>query len=156
MPSALGVASLNPFFETPCSQRGVFQPLQNMGYSTTVSIIAAFVVSGLMHDYAWAVLFVSTSHDYDAKGACVGQCWYPLVGKQTAFFLWCGLVMLLEKSVGKLRPVQWIAHNLPTVVVSTLVVQSVLPFAHWFCGDWIVGRYFHDFSVGLFKITYTA
>jgi hypothetical protein len=127
-----------------------------MGYSTTVAILAAFVVSGLMHDYAWAVLFVSTSHDYDAKGTCVGRCWYPLFGKQTVFFLWCGLVMLLEKSVGKLRPVQWIVHNLPTVVVSTLVVQSVLPFAHWFCGDWIVGQYFHDFSVGLFKITYTV
>ena len=127
-----------------------------MGYSTKVAVLAAFVASGLLHDYSWAVLFASFPHDYDETGACVGRCWYPLIGKQTAFFLWCGIVMLLEKSAGKLRPVQWMAQNLPTIVVSTLVVQSVLPFAHWYCGDWIVGHYFHDFSVGLLKISYTV
>ena len=63
--------------------------------------------------------------------------------------------MLLEKPVSKLFPVQWMARNLPTVVISTLVVMTVLPIAHWFCGDWIVGHYFHDFSLALFKITFT-
>ena len=101
-------------------------------------------------------MFVSTSHDYDAAtGLCVGRCWYPVVGKQTLFFLWCGVIMALEKPVGNLPLVRWMAGNLPTVVISTLVVLTVLPICHWYCGDWIVGQFFHDYSVGLFKITYT-
>lgn len=62
--------------------------------------------------------------------------------------------MLLDKPIGKLAPVQWMARNLPTVVVSTLVVLTVLPVAHWFSGDWIVGQYFRDSSRGLFHIVY--
>ena len=125
-----------------------------MGYPVAVAIFAAFLASGLLHDYAWAILFLQTSHNYDGSGTCVHRCWYPVVGKQTAFFLWCGLIMVLEKSVGKLRAAKWMSDHLPTVVLSKLVILPVLPFAHWYCGDWIVGEYFHDFSVGLFKITY--
>lgn len=126
-----------------------------MGYPPYVATLAAFIASGLLHDLTWAFLFVPTSNQRDENGNCIeGNCWYPIVGKQTAFFLWCGITMLLEKPIGKLAPVQWMSKNLPLPIVSTLVVCTALPFAHWYPGDWIVGRYFHDYSMGLFVIKY--
>jgi hypothetical protein len=130
--------------------------MKNMGFSTYSAVLAAFLASGLLHDYAWAILFIPTSHDYDSSGECIGRCWYPLPGKQTIFFLWCGVTMLAEKHISELGLVKWISCNLPTFIVSTLVIMTVLPIAHWYVGDWIVGEYFHDFSLGLFKITLKA
>jgi hypothetical protein len=76
--------------------------------------------------------------------------------KDTAFFMWCGLTMILSEPIGCLPPVQWMAKNLPRAVISTLVVMTALPFAHWFAGDWIVGGYFRQFSMGTFKIVYRS
>ena len=142
-------------------QRGVYKPAKKLGYSTNIASMATFIGSGLLHDLTWAVMFRSTKHDYDENGNCVvGRCWYPPnIGKQTAFFLWCGVTVMLEKPMGKLLApaVQWImARNifLPTVVISTLVVITALPFAHWYAGDWIVGQYFHNLSLGLFRVVY--
>mmetsp|Transcript_28540 Transcript_28540/g.47239 ORF Transcript_28540/g.47239 Transcript_28540/m.47239 type:complete len:419 (-) Transcript_28540:47-1303(-) len=135
-------------------KRAAFQPVKKAGYSTSIAILATFAGSGVLHEYAWAIMFSSTTHDYDENGNCVGFCWYPLIGKQMVFFAWCGTTMLLERPVAKLPSVQWMSKNLPTVVISTLVVATVLPFAHWYPGDWIVSQYWHDYSVGLFKIGY--
>jgi hypothetical protein len=127
-----------------------------MGYPTSVAILSAFLGSGVLHEYAWAIMFKSTKHDYDETGNCVGLCWYPLIGKQLVFFLWCCLTMLLEKPLRRLPPVQWMSKNLPTFIISTLVVCTVLPFAHWYPGDWIVSKYWHDYAVGLVTIKYHA
>jgi hypothetical protein len=120
------------------------------------AILAAFLASGLLHDYTWAVLFTPPRAAYNEEGKCIGFCWYPLIGKQSAFFLYCGLTMLLEKPAGKLPVIKWAAKNLPTVTVSTFVVLTALPIAHWYPGDWIVGQYWHDYSIGIFKIVYSS
>jgi hypothetical protein len=68
--------------------------------------------------------------------------------------MWCGLTMILSEPIGRLPPVQWMAKNLPRVVISTLVVMTALPFVHWFAGNLIVGGYFRQFSMGTFKIVH--
>lgn len=135
-------------------KRGAYKPARVLGYPAYAATLAAFIASGFLHDFTWAVQFVPTANQRDENGNCIEDCWYPLAGKQTAFFLWCGFTMLLEKPVGKLAPVQWMAKNLPVPIISTLVVMTALPFAHWYPGDWIVGRYFHHYSMGLFQIQY--
>ena len=89
---------------------------------------------------------------------CVGRCWYPIVGKQTVFFLWCGTCHACGESRRvELRPVQMDGTQ-PT---------HPLWFRHWWSCPFfpsllgivetgLSGHYFHDFSVGLFKITYTV
>lgn len=80
------------------------------------------------------------------------DCFLPIVWKQTAFFVYNGIVMLLERPVSQFPIVQSMSKNLPLPVISTLVTLTALPVAHWFAGDWIIGGYFYDFPIGLFKI----
>ena len=63
--------------------------------------------------------------------------------------------MLLEKPIGRLPMVQFMSKHLPLPIVSTLVVMTVLPVSHWYTGDWIMGGFFDDFPIGLFKIVRT-
>lgn len=136
-------------------KRGVFKPMRKAGFSSTLAIISAFLASGLLHDYSWMVMFRPTVAQRDENGKCV-DCWAPIMGKQSFFFLWCGITMILERPIGKLTIAKWATKNLPRPIISTMVVLTVLPFAHWFAGDWIVGKYFEQLSQGLFKVTYEA
>mmetsp|Transcript_29481 Transcript_29481/g.68212 ORF Transcript_29481/g.68212 Transcript_29481/m.68212 type:complete len:147 (-) Transcript_29481:306-746(-) len=138
-----------------CTQRAAYKPMRKLGYDKYVAILTAFLASGILHDYCWTVLFYHPQASYDADGNCIrGDCYRSIFGKQTAFFLWCGVTMLLERPVGNWGPMPWMAKNLPLLVVSTLVVLTVLPFAHWYAGEWIRGGYFDAYSLGVFRITY--
>lgn len=138
-------------------QRAVYKPFKKAGYSTWVGIFAAFVASGLLHDYCWTVMFYyNTKADPSScyTGEDDGECFRPIFGKQTAFFAWCGVTMLLERPVGRLAPVRWMAKNLPLVVVSLLNVLTAVPLAHWYTGDWIQGGFLNAYSMGIFRIRY--
>ena len=142
-------------------KRGAYEPMRKVNAPPRMAKLAAFLASGLLHEYTWSLLFYIPQSDLDpATGECLPdiayRCYYPKYGKQCAFFLICGVLMLLEGPVAKLTPIQWMAKNLPLVVRSTLVVLTVLPVGHWFTGDWIAGGYFEDHAIGLFKIAYTA
>ena len=134
-------------------KRGAYKPALVLGYSKGAAVMVSFVASGLMHDLCWTILFYKSVHDYDSQGTCI-DCFDHIRGKATAFFVWCGLTMVLEESIASVPLVRWMSQKLPKVVVSTLVVMTALPFTHWFAGDWIVGGYFKHFSVGVFKIVY--
>lgn len=137
-------------------KRGAYKPALVMKYPKTVAVLLTFLASGLLHDLCWAIMFYKSVHNYDAhSGMCTG-CFDPIRFKESVFFMWCGLTMVLEEPISKLRSIQWIAKNLPRWVVSTLVVMTALPFAHWFAGDWIVGGFFNHFSIGTFKIVYKS
>ena len=127
---------------------GVYGPLKGAGYNTTVSILAAFLVSGLVHDYCWAVLF------YHGQDDAVPRTFTAKFGKQLAFFGWCGLTMLLERPVGQLPMIQWMSKNLPRVVVSILIVFTAVPLAHWYTGDWIEGGFVQSTSQAVFVVRY--
>jgi len=72
----------------------------------------------------------------------------------TAFFVFTGVVMLLERPVLKLLPsvVVSVLRMLPTFVVSTMLVLVHVPFSHWYYGDWVEGGYFQEFSFALWHI----
>ena len=93
-------------------KRGVFQPMRKAGFSPTLAVVAAFLSSGILHDYSWIIMFHPTVVQRDENGNCA-DCWAPIMGKQTVFFLWCGITMILERPIGKLAFVQWAAKTLP-------------------------------------------
>ena len=54
------------------------------------------------------------------------------LGKQTAFFIWNALVIILESVVGQAFIFKWISLTMPKIVVVGLVLCTALPVAHWF------------------------
>jgi hypothetical protein len=85
-------------------------------------------MSGMFHDYIWSVVFYRPNRPVVCND---GDCLVPQFGKLTAFFLYTGIIMLLERPIGNTRPVLWMSKHVPTPVISTLLVLLHLPFAHW-------------------------
>ena len=119
-------------------KRGVFQPVKRF-YGRTIASLSTFIMSGLMHEYAWSIIFYSrNSTDF-----------YPKYGKNMIFFAWNGLVILLERQIGHWHVFQWIKCNLPRPMITFLVIMTSIPISHLFSGDWIIGGYFQDFVIGV-------
>jgi hypothetical protein len=129
---------------------GAFLPARKF-VSTPVAVLLSFVASGLIHDYVWVAIFYHHGHQKDPDTGVCNNCFSPIPLKLTAFFLWNGIVMMLEKPLGKLPPFTWFAR-LPLPLLSTLVVFTALPVSHWYTGDWVVGGYFADFTLALWRI----
>jgi Membrane bound O-acyl transferase family len=126
---------------------GVYLPARKF-FSNSVAIMMAFVASGLLHDYAWALVFYHHTSRRNEAGVCE-DCFKPFPFKLTAFFAWNGMIMLLERPVGRYLGY---TKSWPTPLVSTLVLLTSLPVSHWYTGDWAMGGYFSDFALGLWHI----
>jgi len=158
---AQGYAAINPFHNPLFASRtptefwtrrwnttihyslkyGVFLPVQKFA-NPKIAVLVTFIVSGLYHDYCWAIHFYHQAHYYDDNGC--NDCHVPIFGRLTAFFLFTGLVMLLERPVSKLPFVQFLSQNLPIFVTSTLLVLIHVPFGHFYYGDWVEAGFFTD------------
>jgi hypothetical protein len=94
-------------------------------FKPTITAIAVFFVSGLLHEY---ILFIC-----DLSFARTGRKNVSIMyGLQTIFFLWNAGVLLCEYVVSQNRFIQVMSSRLPRIVVSLLVVITVLPISHWF------------------------
>ena len=128
-------------------KHGVFLPAKQF-VSSRWAVLVTFVASGLLHDYSWALVFYHHRESRNEYGVCE-DCFQPFPFKLTAFFLWNGVVMMLERPLAKYFA---FTRSLPTPLVSTLVLCTALPVSHWYSGDWAVGGYFSDFAVGLWHV----
>ena len=145
-------------------QYGVFLPARQV-VSSKLAVLLTFLMSGLFHDYIWAVLFYRPSYTLDAEtGECnndgsddnVNVCLVPIFGKLAAFFFYTGIIMLLERPLSKRQPFVWISNNLPTFVISTMLIILHVPFAHWWVWSWQLGwRWFSllVYSLGWDSVT---
>mmetsp|Transcript_249 Transcript_249/g.742 ORF Transcript_249/g.742 Transcript_249/m.742 type:complete len:438 (-) Transcript_249:168-1481(-) len=129
-------------------KHGAFLPARQVfsAYGSTMSnllgTVAAFFASGLLHEYSWAIIFYDLGDDPT-------RAYSPLPLKLTLFFLYnCG-TMMIEHHFG--RHITFF-ESWPSIIVSTLVVLTALPLSHWYSGDWVVGGYFDDLSLGLWHI----
>ena len=137
-------------------KHGVMRPARKY-FSTTVSIFLAFVMSGLLHDLTWSIVFYhhsssdcatcTTTSGVDCDDA--SRCYRHKPFKVTAFFLYCGLCMLLERP---LAPYLTFLQSWPTPLVAQLVLLTGCPTAHWYTGDWTLGGKFADFVTAVFYI----
>ena len=126
---------------------GVYKPVRAVvasPYSKPVAVAATFVVSGLLHEYVWALLFFRT-HLEHAEGNACRTCYEYVRGKHLILFGWNGMLLLLEESrIGKIVEFLfsgWL-KTLPSLVRSILVVLAALPEGHLFTEDLLDGGYF--------------
>jgi len=101
-------------------KRGIFKPVYNLSSSKLTAIIATFLASGLFHEFLLIACF-PPHLDFA-----------PALGKNTAFMMWNAAIIILEALIGKARIFSWIKNNLPQPVVTTLVICTAMPIAHWF------------------------
>ena len=116
---------------------GVFKPAVTM-FSPIVSVAVTFLGSGLFHDYCWQVVFYNPTSKFDpGTGECrdttdPNYCYTPIFGRCTVFFLYVGMIMILQRPVSKLSITKWCVATLPTIVITQLLLIIHLPFVHWY------------------------
>jgi len=109
-------------------KNGVYKPARYFTNSKLLGVLAAFVMSGVIHEYVNLVIFSQTGIEFKWK--------YML------FFGWNACLIFAEHTFGSIEMVQNIISKLPEVLITALVLCMALPVAHLFTGDWIVHGYF--------------
>ena len=102
-------------------KRGVFKPVYKISSRKYVAVIAAFVASGLFHEYTLLACFPSHI-----------QAGTPAIGMQTKFMAWNAFIVSMENLVGHFMLFQWMKKNLAAPIVTFLVLSIAMPIAHWF------------------------
>ena len=131
---------------------GAFRPARKY-FPAPVALTCCFLLSGLLHDFAYACAFYHPRASRNPETGLCEDCYtVPKCGKLTLFFLWNGVMMMLQKPLGKLPPFTWISKNLPVPIVSTLVLLTALPVSHWFTGDWVLGGSYEALTQALWVV----
>mmetsp|Transcript_10210 Transcript_10210/g.11313 ORF Transcript_10210/g.11313 Transcript_10210/m.11313 type:complete len:420 (-) Transcript_10210:12-1271(-) len=115
-------------------KNGVYKPMRQH-FSTFLSVLATFIVSGILHEYINYVFFSNFS--------------MILKYKNIYFFGWNGLLILGQHTFGNLKIFRVLNEHLPRCLSSFLVILSALPLAQFFTGDWIKHGYFDHVNVCL-------
>jgi hypothetical protein len=132
-------------------RRGCYLPLRLVGYTANVAAFGTFVVSGFIHEYVlWTMTFRS-QHSYQ-----------PQYGNQFVFFLWNGIVLLLERYLRRriqMNPhrypvMVWMQKHLPRPIQTTFVLLTVLPIAHLFTDEYIRSSFYNDAAWGFPILVY--
>ncbi len=107
-------------------RRGCYQPLRKY-FSSHVAAFGTFVVSGFIHEYVLYTMTFRSQHLYQ-----------PQYGNQFIFFLWNGIVLLLERFCPRVK--------LPRPIQTALVVMTVLPIAYLFTDEYMRSSFYDDAS----------
>ena len=95
-------------------KRGVFKPVYYHSSSKATAVVATFLVSGIIHEWSIHVM-------------AFGAAYNPTFGKITGFFLWNGILVLLEHLIGGWRIFGMIRRVFPTPLITFMLVLCVLP-----------------------------
>jgi len=132
-------------------KRGIYKPVRSYTNNRTVASVSAFVVSGVLHEYVWKVLFFATTaqaSEISGVDSCCPTCYCDTwVGKQLVFFGWNGVLIGLEYVVGDQLSV--LTGHLPSLLRSHLVVLLSLPVGHLFTADITKAKYFQGLAQAL-------
>jgi len=119
-------------------KRGIFKPVRTY-YSKAIAAIATFLVSGLFHEYIIFILACARKEDDETFF------WTPNYGNQMSFFAWNGAVLIFESLYGSAWIFQWMKHRLPQPIITSLILLTVLPIAHWFTHEYLIVGVYKDF-----------
>lgn len=129
---------------------GVFKPVYKYT-SRSLALFACFFASGLLHEYILLYLFKThyVSRCFVDNGAN-GQCnvtFSPTTGKQTAFFLWNGVLVGIEMLIvkkGIFKKSRSFFAKLPALIKSFFIIMTAIPVSHWFLHCYIQTNLFSD------------
>jgi hypothetical protein len=139
-------------------KQGVYKPVRAVTDSKSLASLAAFVVSGLCHEYVWALLYLPTTaqlqdHEF-SEGLCCSSCYCESwMGKQLVFFGWNGVLIALEYLVA--GDMASYTNWLPRLVRSHLIVLLSLPVGHLFTADITKAGYFSHLRSAIPMVTIT-
>jgi hypothetical protein len=76
----------------------------------------------------------------------------PELGKNTAFMMWNGGVIMLEALVGHAHIFAWLRNSIPSPITTLLVLATAMPIGHWFLHPYTKSTLFHDGDICLFMV----
>jgi len=128
---------------------GVYIPLRKNGVAKGVAAVATFAASGLLHEYILTALA--------SKGVLLEDdtAYMPNYGYHLAFFVWNGLVLMLEGLFYEHFFVQGLKQNLPEPIIVATVIMMVLPIGHWFTDEYAEIGFYDDIAVGFPTFVWT-
>mmetsp|Transcript_6709 Transcript_6709/g.14025 ORF Transcript_6709/g.14025 Transcript_6709/m.14025 type:complete len:471 (-) Transcript_6709:151-1563(-) len=136
-------------------RRGAFGPLKRVLPRPTAAVLT-FLASGLVHEYMLFVLSSARDRgDLTPPANNLEQKPYRhQLGHQFGFFLWNGVLLVLEKILAKNKGLLWIQNNAPQLVRTALVLLLVLPISDYFTDEYNECGIFRDASMAFPRIEY--
>mmetsp|Transcript_26879 Transcript_26879/g.54870 ORF Transcript_26879/g.54870 Transcript_26879/m.54870 type:complete len:170 (-) Transcript_26879:165-674(-) len=122
-------------------KRGMYKPIRQYS-SSTIASIATFTASGILHE--WIVHSALMYHRIGIPDESLYKPDNIALGTPFAFFLWNGIVISIEKKLGRFKFVHYLSLRLPRPVAALLILMSSLPFGVWFADPYYEGRLFWD------------
>ena len=113
--------------------------------SKGISIIICFLASSLLHEYVLLLISYTINLQNNSN---VNNKYYPYHGNQTLFFLWNGVLILLEGAISHWNIFQWMKKVLPSYVITMLVLMLSLPVSHLFTNEYVQSGFYTHFKVG--------
>jgi hypothetical protein len=127
-------------------KRAVYLPLRKYAVSKTAASIITFVVSGLLHEYILAIIYL--------KGNMSPEEQRRNYGMHMAFFAYNGIVVLIERALKGNKYIEELLKPLPKPAITALVILTVIPVSHWFTDEYVMSGFYTDYSLGFPKIVY--
>ena len=124
-----------------CLKRGVYRPVRSLGGGALGASLAAFVASGVLHE--WILWVVFANHDNN-DGQVV---W----GVTSAFFVWQALLLAWESTSQGRQFWKYVNKAYPHMV-PFMVVGMGIPLGHWFVSIYVHSDFFTNAHMLLFKI----
>jgi hypothetical protein len=121
----------------------VFKPVLKSGWNKVLAVIATFFASGLLHEYVLLCCTLKGGQGFPVQ---------PKYFRQTGFFLWNGMMLILEQYLTSAKGARQIASKLPGAFRTALVVMTSLPISHWFIDEFTAAGVLNDFSVAFPRI----
>jgi len=122
-------------------KRGAFVPMRKFGLHRHTAAILTFLMSGIIHEY---MLLLMTQRQGTMLNNVTQEAYVPNYGNQFIFFLWNGVVLLLERALEDSPIIKWIGTNMPRRLQTALVLLTVLPVAHLFTDEYIKSSFYGD------------
>lgn len=129
-------------------RRGIYMPLRKANVVASAATMATFVVSGLMHEY---VLVTMTLRE-GIPNNTTGNTFQPNFGNHLIFFVWNGVILLLEFALRGSRFIKFLSSTLPRPIRTALVLLTVLPVAHLFTDEYVNSCFYNDLAIGFPRI----
>merc|ERR1711982_109999 len=126
-----------------------------------------FLSSGVLHEYVLLLIsytihnnnnklseeMIHSSNNKDSNMMMMDNKKYyynyePNYGNQLLFFIWNGILILLENSIGHFKIFQWIKSSFPNYILTFLVLSLSLPIAHLFTDEYVNSGFYTHFKVG--------
>lgn len=129
-------------------RRGVYRPLRKNQYPRFIAAFATFMASGFLHEYVLMTLSLRGGVPNNPTGEPCS----PRYGNHWIFFMWNGVVLIVEYLLQGTALIRFLQNNLPKPVRTMLVLLTVIPISHLFTDEYVQCSFYSDISLGFPRI----